>query len=266
MPWCSSCLPACCRDPGLPAGEQPVLGNTASSPSALLRQHFPSLSLPYSPAGTQPLLGEPSPLTTGPAAAHGADCPLWDIGSTAEGVLSPRLLSACPGPSHSGGASSAVLWAAQPAGNPCVGDALGRGLSLTRHIHPLQERGGATKGGQAGHPCMVSQKGSCHQPMAVGSSGHKPWRRGPSLAPWSSAALRATGLGKVSAEPGSLSEKTRKGSFTLNPGKPVYFHCILILRDCLPRPRLSHGKEKPGSVTRGETCPRAKFPTPDVPP
>lgn len=76
MPRCSSCLPACCGDPGLPAGEQPVLGNTASSPSALLRQHFPSLPLPYSPAGTQPLLGEPSPLTTGPAAAHGADCPL----------------------------------------------------------------------------------------------------------------------------------------------------------------------------------------------
>lgn len=44
-------------------------------------------------------------------------------------------------------------------------------------------------------------------------------------------------------------------SFPLSPGKPVYFHCILILRDCLPRPRLSHGKEKPGSVTRGETCP-----------
>lgn len=78
MPRCSSCLPACFRDPGLPAGEQPVLGNTASSPSALLRQHFPSLSLLYSPAGTQPLLGEPSPLTMGPAAAHGADCPLWD--------------------------------------------------------------------------------------------------------------------------------------------------------------------------------------------
>lgn len=60
-----------------------------------------------------------------------------------------------------------------------MGDALGRGLSLTRHIHPLQDSGGASKGGQAGHPCMLSQKGSCHQPMAVGSSGHKPLAQRP---------------------------------------------------------------------------------------
>lgn len=88
-----------------------------------------------------------------------------------------------------------------------------------------------------------------------GNSRHQAWLRGCHC----SASFCAESLGKVSAVPGSLSEKTRKESFTLDPGKPVYFHCILILRDCLPRPRLSHGKEKPGSVTRGETCPPAKF-------
>lgn len=49
-----------------------MLGNTASSSSVLLKQHFPSLSLPSHPAGTQPLPEEQSPLTTGPAAAYAA--------------------------------------------------------------------------------------------------------------------------------------------------------------------------------------------------
>lgn len=73
-----------------------------------------------------------------------------------------------------------MLWAAQPAGNSCVGDAPGRGLSLTRHIHPpLQDRGGASEGGQAGHPCRGVAEGLLPQPMAVGSSRHEPLAQRP---------------------------------------------------------------------------------------
>lgn len=100
-----------------------------------------------------------------------------------------------------------------------------------------------------------------------GAVGPSPgWRARPGSEAEQSLPSAPQACGRFQQRPGSLSEKTRKERLTLNPGKPVYFHCILILRDCLPRPRLSHGKEKPGSVTRGETCPRAKFPAPDVPP
>lgn len=141
-------------------------------------------------------------------------------------------------------------------------------VNLLIHTLPsilLYRTGGSSMGGRALPPLPPAEpgpRGGLLLPgRGWGSNGHHPLARKPGLAPRLSGRCRCSAghctasLGKVSAVPGSLSEKTRKERFTLNPGKPMYFHCILILRDCLPRPRLSHGKEKPGSVTRGETCP-----------
>lgn len=59
--------------------------------------------------------------------------------------------------------------------------------------------------------------------------------------------------------------KLGKREIYTNLWEAIRFHCVSILIDRLPYPRLSHGNENPGLVTCGETCLGAKFHTPDIP-